>query len=190
MPHLGIPHGGLDRIGYRHIIFPRKLHLAFPLLSFLQVRSAHAEKGKLFIIKKIVHILPKARPYPRKFLTGMTPYCGSQWSVFSMAAVRYVIDFSGQNKQFYDFFKYTHIPDEMFFQSILLNAEEKVRKNVENRSLQYVNWREPRREHPENIGLGDLDKMLKSERFIARKFEAEQDTAVLDKLDEIHALSK
>lgn len=190
LPFAHIPHKGMDRIGYYHWIFTRKIHIALPLISFLQVRSAYAKKGKLAIIRKIVHIFPKAKPYPRKFIAGMTPYYGSQWWVLAIDAVKYIFDAFSHNKLLYDFFEHTHIPDEMFFQSILLNAEEKISKNILNQSLQYINWAKPRREHPEDISLEDLDEILKSGKFIARKFEAEQDTAILDKLDEIHAQLK
>lgn len=120
----------------------------------------------------------------------MTAYYGSQWWVLSMAAVEYILGDSAKNKQLYDFFEHTHIPDEMFFQSILLNAEEKITKNVLKQSLQYINWGEPRHEHPENIGVENLGEILKTGKFIARKFEAEEDATVLDRLDEIHAQAK
>jgi hypothetical protein len=189
IPTIEIAHGGLDRLSYYHIVLTRKLHFALPLISFLKVRSAHAKQGKWLLIKRIVSVLPSAKPYPRKFIPNATPYYGSQWCTLSMEAVKYIVSSLDKDKQFYDYFKYTHIPDELFFQSLLLNAPQKsIRENIINNSLHYINWGNPRTDHPENITLKDMEAILASGKFIARKFEAEDDMKVLDQFDEMIAM--
>lgn len=191
MPTPSIAHGGLDRLSYYHLIFTRKLHLAFPLFSFLKVRSAHAKQGKWLLIKRLTDFLPSAKPYPRKFIPSKTPYYGSQWCTLSMEAVKYILGELAKDTRFYNYFKYTHIPDEMFFQSLLLNAEEKaIKENIVNQSLHYINWGATKSDHPNNVGLADIPQMMASEKFIARKFEAENDMTVLNKIDEMLLANK
>jgi hypothetical protein len=177
--------GGLERFGYYHLILTRKIHFAYPLISFLKLRSAHAKSGKWLLVKLLVSIFPTGKPYPRAFLPAMIPYYGPQWCTWSMEAINHIISYLDKNKAFYNFFKYTHIPDEMFFQSLLLNTAEKALKdNIINDSFHYAHW-VASGDHPENIAIEDLEEILKSGYFIARKLEAENDMTILDKIDQI-----
>ena len=59
------------------------------------------------------------------------------------------------------------IPDELFFQTLIMNST--LRDSVVNDNLRYLDWsREPA---PAVLGVGDVDRMLGSDKLFARKFD-------------------
>ena len=83
------------------------------------------------------------------------------------------------NPQVVRFFRHVFVPDEIFFQTILMNSP--LHDEIENDNLRYVEWsREPA---PAVLGVDDLDAMLSSGKLFARKFDPTVDDAVLAELD-------
>jgi hypothetical protein len=116
----------------------------------------------------------------RSFPEGLSPYGGSAFWALTGPAVDYVRRFVRENPRVVRFFRHTLIPDELFFQTVLLNAP--LRETVVNEELHFVDW-SGGSAHPATLGVGDLDRMLASGKLFARKFDP-ADTEVLDRLDE------
>ena len=57
-----------------------------------------------------------------KVLKGMKPYGGAQWWALTRKTIGYILDFVEREKEWVNFFKNTHIPDEMFFHTLVGNA--------------------------------------------------------------------
>jgi hypothetical protein len=74
------------------------------------------------------------RRYP---LGGMKPYGGSQWWSLTDACVRYVLERVTEQPKFIQFYRFTEAPDEMFFQTIIMNSE--LATQVANHE-QYERW--------------------------------------------------
>jgi len=70
--------------------------------------------GRFF---KYTWLMPK-----RSYMAGMIPYGGSDWWSLSYGCVAYILRFVRENPKFVSFYRYTHSPGEMFFQSIILNS--------------------------------------------------------------------
>lgn len=139
-------------------------------------------------------LLPK-----RRFIDGVTPYRGSNWSCLSKPSVDYVIHFLSlrEAQDYIKFFKYTFGSDEMFFQSILLNSDYakqchlydpdvingKVFMQNENKAyLHYIDWNR-NRECPAILDLTDF-QMLKDSKFLfARKMCQDKSGQLLDRID-------
>ena len=137
------------------------------------------------------------RHYKRDYraaLGDMTPYCGGQWWALSRDAMAYILDFIGSNRRFVDFYKHAHIPDEMFFQTILGNSlfASRIARN-----LTYADWTQGIARHPAPLTeahvarfAGPDFKLDDAEGvgpcFFARKF-APADGALLDRIDQIRA---
>lgn len=63
-------------------------------------------------------------PIKRQFSRGFhQAYGGSQWWCLSRECIEYINDFISQNHEFVNYFKHTSIPDETFFQTIVLKSE-------------------------------------------------------------------
>jgi hypothetical protein len=179
MPRPNWQNGGLDRILYYHIHFA-KLRLTYPLFSYLDVKLKYKQYGIWDILKKIIPYMPKSKPFPRKFLENTTPYEGSQWWTLSFNTVKSIIRFLDTDKHFYNYFKYTHVADEMFFQTMVMNNNINQAENIINNNLRYVDWNS-QSGHPRTLDTTDLDKLAKNGAFFARKFD--EDSEVLNLID-------
>ncbi|MEK6274232.1 MAG: beta-1,6-N-acetylglucosaminyltransferase [Actinomycetota bacterium] len=116
----------------------------------------------------------------RRFPKGLRPYGGSAFWALAPEAVAYVERFVRENPNVVRFFRHTLIPDELFFQTVLLNSP--LRETIVNEELHYVDW-SGHTIHPATLGLEDLEPMLASGKLFARKFDPAE-TQVLDRLDE------
>ena len=126
----------------------------------------------------------------RNYMAGMIPYGGSGWWSLSWGCVAYVLRFVQENPRFVSFYRYTHSPDEMFFQSIILNSEWA--RRVENFnaymdgnsfSLRYIDW-SPERETPSILDERDWHNIRKSSDLFARKFHPIRSAKLLDLIDQ------
>lgn len=81
-------------------------------------------------------ILPK-----RTLPVGLVPYAGSQWWMLSYACIAHILDRIDSDPDLVTFYRFTYVPDEMIFQTIVLNspfAERVVHRD------QYLRWRQTR----------------------------------------------
>ena len=116
----------------------------------------------------------------RSFPAGLWPYGGSAFWGLAAPALAYVRRFVRENPRVMRFFHHTLIPDELFFQTVLLNSP--LRDTIINEELHYVDW-SGGSAHPATLGEADLEQMLASGKLFARKFDP-ADSDVLDRLDE------
>jgi hypothetical protein len=118
---------------------------------------------------------------------GLEPFGGSMYWGLPREAVLYITDFIERERQFVRFFRHTSTPDEMFFQTILMNSP--LRDRVTTMSapccygLHYIDWL-PGQAHPETLGLSDLPRLRSTPALFARKFDSETDRKILDAIDD------
>ena len=147
--------GGMDRIEAWHSrVFKR--HLWFPT-------------GRGFPIK-------------RKFLRGFKPFGGSSYWCLPRECIEYIYELITQNRAFVSFFKYVDVPDEIFFQTIILNSP--FERLAVNDNLQYTDWKDPDAGSPAILCTSDFGKLLSSPKLFARKFDVSIDAEVLDLIDQ------
>ena len=83
-----------------------------------------------------------ALPLRRRLPGGLEPYGGSAYWCLSSTLVHFVHGFLSENPDYVRFFEHVFVPDEIFFQTIIMNSE--LRNTVENDDLRYLDWsREP-----------------------------------------------
>jgi hypothetical protein len=115
----------------------------------------------------------------RSFPSGFRPYGGAALWALSAECLRYVLDFVAQNESFVRFFRHVFIPDEIFFQTIILNSP--LGEAIVNEELHYVEW--PGGARPATLGFEALPRVMASNKPFARKFDVGHDAEVLDVLD-------
>lgn len=129
-----------------------------------------------FALQSIVNrVLPK-----KKLPMGLKPYGFSQWMAITPACARYVIDYLTKNPAVKKFFKRTWAADELIFQTILLNSE--LKDSVVNDHLRYIKFIAGA-SRPNTLTMDDAADLVDSNKFFARKFNAEVDSEILDYLD-------
>lgn len=74
------------------------------------------------------------------------------------------------------------MPDEIFFQTIVLNSP--LAHTVVNDDLRYLEWRDPALAGgPAVLGEHDFRKIMSSSKLFARKFDMTQDAEILELID-------
>ena len=120
-----------------------------------------------------------ALPLRRRIPGGLDPYGGSAYWCLSRTLIHFVHGYLRQNPDYVRFFEHVFVPDELFFQTIIMNSQ--LRDTIDNDDLRYLDWtREPA---PAVLTLADLPAILGSGQLFARKFDETVDSSVLDALD-------
>jgi len=156
MPFKGWYKGGMFRLENRFYFFPRR---KYPY-------------SRLFRIPR----LKKELPY------NLKPYGGSGWFCSPKDVVRYILNFVEQKPSVKEFFKRTAIPDEIFFQTILMNSA--YRSRIVDDNKRYIDWSNGIGSSPTILTKGDFEKLRKSNKLFARKFDPTIDKEILDIIDQ------
>ncbi len=137
----------------------------------------HVELSVDALPTSVGRLLPRRRPFP----SGLRPHGGGGYWSLTRRAVEHVHEFLRQDPGYTRFFKRVYIPDEIFFQTILLNSP--LRQCVVSDDLRYTVWRDGARS-PAVLGVADLADLRASPALFARKFDTGVDARVLDLIDE------
>lgn len=121
---------------------------------------------------------------PRQFPMGYQMYFGTNWFQVKPVTARYLVEFARSNPSYVKFARTTFVPDEFFFQTILLNAPETIRNTIYNYRMTFMQWDRPEGSYTNPISVSELPDMLNSGKFFARKFDETVDSEVLDRLDQ------
>jgi Core-2/I-Branching enzyme len=156
MPHAAWDCGGMDRIQSWHFR-PRGIHLRFP--------------GRF-------DVLPKRRFPP------LRPFGGSAYWCMTRKCAEFVYEFVRNNPSYMRFFRYVDVPDEIFFQTIILNSP--LEPFVVNDDLRFLEWRNPAvAGGPAILKKQDFKKLTNTSKLFARKFDITQDAEILDMIDAV-----
>lgn len=120
-----------------------------------------------------------ALPLRRRLPGGLAPWGGSAYWCLSRRLVHFVHEYLREHPDYVRFFEHVFVPDELFFQTIIMNSE--LRDTVEDDDLRYLDW--TRRPAPAILTRADLPVLLASPALFARKFDETVDASVLDALD-------
>jgi hypothetical protein len=152
----------------------------------------------LFLQKpmKSIQYIAKRVPFDRPFFPGMVPYRGSCWFCINNETVNYIIDFinSKEGKRYYNFFKNVDCPDEIFFQTIIINSpyakycryyDRDINSHLPNENkayLHYIDWSN-NRENPAIFNENDFQTLMNEQALYARKFTENKSLKLLDMID-------
>jgi hypothetical protein len=126
--------------------------------------------------------------FKRRFPSGLTPFGGPQWWSLPMGAVNEILQFLERRPDYLRYQRWSKLPDEMFFQSILVNAEsEGMRENLVNNCLRFVDWDNPNPSVPATLDERYFPALIASRSLFARKFDSSRDATILDRLDAYRA---
>lgn len=164
--------GRLERAGGRSLIGASPLPVSF------WPRGGRDRVERWHLVSRFALHLPV--PWTRRVPGGLVPYGGGAYWALSRRAVEHVHDTVGRRPELVRFFEHVLHPDELFFQTLLMNSE--LAPTLVDDHLHYVSWDAV--PGPKILGVDDLDAMLASGKMFARKFDVEADATVLDLLDE------
>jgi len=119
-------------------------------------------------------------PWRRRVPDGLNPFGGGSWVCLSRSAVEHVTRFAREHPNVVRFFERVLHPDELFFQTILMNSP--LADSVVDDHLRYIQWGDDPGS-PDILRAADLERMIASGKLFARKFDDTVDTSVLELLD-------
>lgn len=105
-------------------------------------------------------------------------YAGSQWWCLSGEFIGWMLQYLNQNPGYELYFQHSIIPDEGFFQSLFMNSPYYCKRKD---SVCYLDWGELK-SSPKVLTSQDFDKLIMSGKWIARKFDEDIDSEILNKL--------
>ena len=120
-------------------------------------------------------------PMNRRVPGGLHPWFGSSYWYLHRNCLRQLWQHWQQSPGLERFFEHVLIPDECFFQTILMNSP--LADSVERRTLTRVIWRPP---WPGVLTLADLPELLSEDYLFARKFSWPASQPLADRLDELN----
>lgn len=150
------------------------------------------------------------KPVKRKFLSKTTPYIGGQWKILSRECCEF-ISTSPQVSKFKKYYRNTLIPDESFFQTVLMNtdytgtiinndkraiiwvpditAKLKFKRFTDNETKALVASGKIKL-RPKVFTINDLTYLKLSTALFARKFDELIDSAIMQSLESGFIVSK
>lgn len=103
----------------------------------------------------------------RKIPHELKPFYGSQWWSLTGETVKNIRGYLALNPEYCRFHRRSLLPDEMFFQTVLLNLEDT--KPPINDNKRFILWEEGS-SHPIELELKHLTRIEDSDALFARKF--------------------
>jgi core-2/I-Branching enzyme len=128
-----------------------------------------------------VVVLNEVLPKQRKFPEGFQKFGGASYWCFTRECAQYVHEFVQRHPSFVNFFKYVHVPDEHFFQTVLSNS--KLKDTIINHDLHYKDW-SGLKPNPAILRAKDFEALASSTKLFARKFDTTVDLEILDMIDQ------
>lgn len=148
--------------------------------AYPRIREYHFTNYKFpgrYLVQRVINrILPE-----RKSPIPMDYYGASMFWALSSDCLRYIIHLLDHNARFRRFMQFTWGSDEFMFQTLVLNSSFK--EKVVNDNLLFLD-RDKGAPHPNIITVNHLKQLLESSKLFARKFDAQTDGLIMDKLDQ------
>lgn len=129
----------------------------------------------LVVTEKRYHELVNLKEFTQKRTSFFSEnYGGSQWWAFTRSTAIAILDHTKNNPEHLNQYTFTHAPDEIFFQTLVMNLPEVLKSVTFKPSLTYANWSRKGVPLPVTFKREDLNELAeaKSENYLfARKFD-------------------
>jgi hypothetical protein len=173
--------GGMNRIEKYHFIMSDTSSHFYKLPYIFSKQHTFPHN---FTLKKYVKVILRHRVNAfmifrkRKFPLKLQPYGGSAWWAFPGETVQFICSYIKKHPQYMKFHRYTMLPDEIFFQSIVFNHFNKIMDQVH-----YIDWNRVGVSLPVVFKKEDFEQIKASGKLFARKFDYDSDKEIFDIID-------
>jgi len=104
-------------------------------------------------------------------------YKGPNWLNITHGCLEKIMKFLDDHPEYIRRFKWTNCADEFFYQTIVMQLEN---LQIENDSLRYIDWNDI--EYPKVLRDEDYQKLTESHCLFARKFDANIDMEIINRV--------
>lgn len=168
----------------KYIWFSSKMDHSFLSTNFIKnIIKIMLFKRDINFIKEIIANFNKKRIIP----FDMIPYAGGQWWSLTFETTSKIIDFIDKNPALYEYNKYSLLPDETFFQTIIKHLSLKDSTIKIKDSTTYANWSRKNCDLPVTFNDTDFNELtsLPINKLFARKFDFDYNQEIINLLDQI-----
>lgn len=118
------------------------------------------------IVQKIQRIFRMKRRW-----SGFLPslHGGGTWWSITRPCAEYIVKYTRSNTALLERLKYTLCPEEIYFQTVLMNSP--FANQVVNDHKRYIDWESRNGNNPANLDMSDFEKLMSSDKLFARKFD-------------------
>ena len=145
-------HELLDTVAIGHA--PGQWAADFRYQYFYREGSGRAER----LLASLVNKAMRATGLKRRMPGAMRPYGGSSWWALSRACVCALLERVRREPGMVRFFRSVACPDELFFQTLVMNSPFSTR--VLGRNFRYVQWPENGARNPKVLDEADFERIL------------------------------
>jgi hypothetical protein len=116
---------------------------------------------------------------------GLQPYGGSSWWALSRDCVRALLAHIEREPGLPHFFHSVACPDELFFQTLVMNSPFRAR--VLGQNFRYIQWPENGARNPKVLDEGDFERIAASDAHFCRKIDSIVSATLLPRLVALRA---
>jgi len=171
------PQRGIQRFFYHY----RRL-TSIPLFKSLLFRLSRLINGNqpwinLVVDRNAAKLGIRCQQTP--FNEAFQCYAGSQWFILSRACIQFIHEFANGHPEVMQHYRRTIIPDESVIQTIVVNQPQ---FKICNDNKRYLVW--TAQSKPDVLTTTQLEAIIASGQWFARKFDPTLDRDILDHLDQ------
>jgi hypothetical protein len=155
--------------------------VAFRYQYFYREGGARAERLACALANRALRLLRLRRPRP----AGLEPWGGSQWWALSRECAEELLARVARNPAITLPFRTVLCPDEMFFQTLVMNS--RFRERVLPTNFRYIQWPEHGARNPKVLDLADFERIRASDAHFCRKLDSSVSAALLPRLRQLIA---
>ncbi|MGC4116305.1 MAG: beta-1,6-N-acetylglucosaminyltransferase [Myxococcales bacterium] len=154
--------------------------LRWPRFARSVYDSAHPYRMARSVLLRLWGLGLRPLANPDRLPARFQLFHGSAWFCLAREHVSFVLRYLLANPWFHRAFQNALVPDEWFFQTLLLNSEHAA--EIVNRPTLFQRWGTTRRErnHPVVLTARDIPEIEQSGEYFARKFDLRIDPEVVD----------
>jgi len=130
--------------------------------------------------------LMRASGLQRRLPNGLRPYGGSSWWSLSKGCIVDVLGSLAHEPRLIRFFSSTLCPDEMVFQTLVMNSRYAHR--VLGRNYRHVQWPETGAHNPDILREADFARIAASGAYFCRKIDSRVSAALVPRLVALRAV--
>lgn len=138
-------------------------------------------------LERVARILPRRRFYP-----GITPYQGSAYWCLTRPCVEHILRFLSERPDYARFHRWVHVPDEIFFHSIIKASPfasrisddfERGPKARFELACHFIDWHAEGVRLPKVLDETDYPRLVESPALFARKFDESRSRRLVEMLE-------
>lgn len=136
-----------------------------------------------------IKMLGQRKPFEDYFSPNIKQFGGSQWKMISRDFAFYTVT-AQLSFEMQEYYRYTFIPDEQFFQTLIMNSPFAVKISEKNmRCLRMETDQQKMIYHAATFRMSDIHALYSSEGLFARKFDLAIDADVVDFIEKLIGVS-